>query len=110
MANYIDSSAAGARPSKHAHKLVYETAVGMAHELYDVVMLDDEWWKCWKQLNPGASPKELEARFVKKNLPKLLPQARATLAGMLRTCPDEELANEIYEALLLDNTLIRGRV
>jgi hypothetical protein len=103
----IDSN--GNRPSKHAHKLVAETAVEMAHELYDIMMLDNEWFRCWQQQNPGASRRELELRFVRKNLPKLIPQARAMLARSLATTTDPALRETIYSALLLDNTLLRGR-
>lgn len=100
------------RPSAHAHKLVKETAEAMAHELYDTMMKDDFWYRYWKKSNPRIAdqPKQLEMAFVRKNLPKLLPQARATLAQMLRTTPDEKLKETIYEALILDATLVRGRV
>lgn len=99
------------RPSLHAHKLVVETAFAMGCELYDAVMQDNEWYRIWKaeKRNVGLSPKALEMKFVSKVLPKLIPQARATLASMLRTTQDEKTRETIYEALLLDNTLIRGR-
>lgn len=97
------------RPTKHAHKLVHETAVAMAHELYDTMMQDDIWYGIWKQRNPGANKKKLEEVFVAKNLSGLLPQARATLAGMLRTTADETLRDQIYDALVLDATLLKGR-
>lgn len=98
------------RPSGHAHFLVKETAVAMAHELYDTMMQDNEWYRVWKLQNPGCNAKKLEKRFVDKNLARLLPQARATLAGMLRTTGDEAIQEQIYEALVLDGTLIRGRM
>lgn len=97
------------RPSHHAHWLVRNTAVQMAHELYDHLMQDNEWYAAWKKQNPNSFPKELEERFVAKNLTTLLPQARATLAGMLRTTADERLKEEIYQALILDATLVKGR-
>lgn len=98
------------RPSSHAHKLVLETAVGMCHELYDTMMHDDHWYRYWKSANPGLNGVQLEKAFVKKNLDRLLPQARATMAGMLRTSNDESLKETIYEALVLDATLVRGRM
>ena len=67
----------------HAHKLIYVTACEMAHELYDTMMSDNLWYETWKKSNPGLGPRQLEARFVAKNLSVLLPQARHTLAGML---------------------------
>lgn len=99
------------RPSAHAHKLVKETAEAMAHELYDTMMKDDFWYNYWKKANPriASQPRQLELAFVRKNLSKLLPQARATLAQMLRDTHDESLKETIYEALLLDATLVRGR-
>lgn len=97
------------RPSKHAHWLVRDTAVGMAHELYDHMMHDDLWYDLWKKRHPGKNAKALEQAFVDKNLSLLLPQARATLAQMLRNSMDPALEAEIYEALTLDATLIRGR-
>lgn len=97
------------RPSKHAHRLVKETAVAMAHELYDAMMRDDLWYDYWRNANPELGPKALEEKFVQRNLSKLIPQARATLAQMLRSSADPELQATIYDALLLDNTLIRGR-
>lgn len=100
------------RPSRHAHKLVRETAVAMGHELYDVMMQDDMWYNRWRRANPELSSAALEEKFVRANLGKLLPQARATLAAMLRgpvnsaVDIDKEL---IYDALLKDSTLVRGR-
>jgi hypothetical protein len=81
----------------------------MAHELYDTMMQIDGFYAQWKGLNPELGPKALEAKFVRRNLGQLLPQARAALAAMLRTCPDPNLCETIYEALILDHTLIRGR-
>lgn len=97
------------RPTGHAHQLVKETAVAMAHELYDHMMQDNQWYAQWKFQHPDLGPKALEERFIAKNLSRLLPQARATLAGMLRSTADPALQETIYEALVLDNTLIRGR-
>ena len=98
------------RPSSHAHFLIKETAEAMGHELYDTMMSNDSWYKFWKKKNPGLSSKALEELFVRNNLSKLLPQARATLAQMLRNSHDERLKETIYEALTLDATLARGRV
>lgn len=93
----------------HAHPLVAETAVAMCHELYDVMMSDNLWYDLWKKKHPGLSPKGLENAFVKKNVNQILPQARATLAGMLAQPIDEGLKERIHEALCLDKTLVKGR-
>jgi len=108
MSRVVKSKVPG-RPSAHAHKLVAATAEAMAHELYDTMMQDNEWYRIWKARNPEMGAKELEEEFVRKNLSRLLPQARAVLAAMLRNPGNEGLKEEIYEALVLDASLIRGR-
>lgn len=90
--------------------MVRDTAVAMAHELYDTMMQDDQWYKYWKFQHPDYTSKQLEEAFVERNLATILPQARAVLAKMLRTSTDDRVKEEIYEALTLDATLIRGRV
>lgn len=82
----------------------------MAHELYDTVMQNDFWYAYWKKQNPGLEGKALEAKFVARNLARLLPQARATLAQMLQEPGTDPLHKEqIYDALMKDSTLVRGR-
>lgn len=94
----------------HAHKLVAETAEGMAHELYDTLMGDNAWYDAWKRKNYDTrSPKALEHRFIAAHLGKLVPQARAVLAGMLRTNIDEGSKQDILDALCADNELVMGR-
>jgi hypothetical protein len=97
----------------YGHKLVVDTAVQMAHELYDSMMMQNQWWEEWKRLNPGASRHTLEQRFVNKNLPLLVPQARAALAKCLQPGQvpglTERQKEEIAEALILDNQLVASR-
>jgi hypothetical protein len=94
----------------HCHKLLAETAKAMAHELYDTMMLDNEWYQIWKRRNQGKGARALELAFVAKNWGRLVPNARATLAEMLgNPLLDPALAEQIYDALLLDSTLVRGR-
>lgn len=93
----------------HAHKLVAATAQAMAHEVYDTCMHNNHWYAWWKKQHPGATPKQLELAFVRKNAGKFLESARAMLARRLDLSNDEAEKSTIYEALLLDNTLVRGR-
>lgn len=93
----------------HTHKLIAETAQAMAHELYDTMMQDNVWYKAWKSANVGASVKALETRFVNRNWPRLVPEARATLAKMLAGPYDGALKQQIYQALILDNSLRRQK-
>ena len=107
----IDSGEASrqhSRPSGTAHSLIVETARAMAHELYDTMMLDNEWFAAWKAANPaGASAKALERNFVRRNLTRLLPGARAVLAASLATLADAASRETVYNALLLDAELVR---
>lgn len=91
------------------HKLIMVTAIEMCHELYETMMTVNTWYDAWKKQNPGASAKAMQARFVRKNLVFVVPQARATLAGMLAMPIDPKQKEEIYEALLLDSTLTQGK-
>lgn len=97
------------RPSSHAHTRVRDTAVEMANELYDTMAGNNLWYAEWKKLHHGASGPALRRRFVAKNAPKLLKQARATIAHLITVTTDDKLKEECYEALLLDATLMRGR-
>lgn len=93
----------------HCHKMIAETAQSMAHELYDALMKKNGWYAVWKLTHSNMGPKALEAAFVKKTWPKLLGQARATLAGMLTGPLDEGLKEQILDALIKDNSLQVGR-
>lgn len=97
----------------YAHKLIAETAVQMAHELYDTMMQDNQWWEQWKRQNPGASRKVMERRFVNRNIALLVPQARAALAKCLQPGQASGLSqaqrDEVAEALILDNELVSAR-
>jgi len=55
-------------------------------------------------------PKALEQFWVDKKWGEFVEGARATLAGMLNSPIDEELKMQIYNALCLDQTLVRGRL
>jgi hypothetical protein len=96
-------------PAGHAHKLVAKIAEEAAKELYEVVMGDNVIRAEWKRQNPGLNEKMLIAKFVKKNLAKCIPFARATLTRMLTVTVDEGLKEEILDALVLDASLRRGR-
>lgn len=79
------------------HPLVAETAREMAAALYEEEAKNNDWFA----LNPD------QEQFVSLTAPRLLEQARATLAQMLGGTSDEVLKKEIYQALVMDNTLRR---
>lgn len=95
----------------HAHKLVAETAKGQAHEIWDAIMTSrGDIYDRFKAQHPDRTTRELEELFVAKLWPTLLGEARATLALMLRNPHIDPLQKAtIYDALLLDHTLIAGR-
>ena len=97
------------RPTRHAHWRVRDVAREMGHVLYDHMMQDNMWYEIWTKQTPNLTPKQREEKFVNKNLAKLIPQARATIAQMIRDSSDENMKEELYKALTLDATLIRGR-
>ena len=97
------------RGSAHAHKIIASVAREAANELYDELMRDNGLRAAWKAKYRGYSEKRLRAVFVARNWGKCLPLARATLARLLVTSPDEALKESVYEALCLDATLMRGR-
>jgi len=100
----------GKRGEAHAHKQVAEVAKSMAHEIFDQIMTKrGDIFDRLKKQNPEMSTKELEAFFVAKLYPTLLVEARASMAAILRDPSNSHLHPDIYEALLLDNTLLRGR-
>jgi hypothetical protein len=93
----------------HCHPLVRSTAVEMAGELYDAVMHNDDLYEQWKKVCPELTPTLCEITFIELLYPRLIEQARATLAKMLATNIPESQKLIIYDALVKDATLIRGR-
>jgi len=84
----------------HAHKLVAKTAQEMAAAVYERCAQNNEWFA----ENPSQD------RYVADAWPLFIEQARSTLAQLLRTTMDEGLKKEIYDALILDGSLRRGRI
>ena len=84
----------------HAHKLVAKTAMEMAQEVYEK--------------NAGRSNDFYEKypdceAYVKSCWALYLDAARTTLTQLLTTNMDDNLKQEIYDALVKDATLRRGR-
>ena len=93
----------------HCHFLIKETAEGFASALFEEVMQDNDRFKAWQMLCPGKATEEIRKEYVRVAWPKLLEQARATLAKMLHGPYDECLKKQIHQALILDNSLAHGR-
>ena len=92
------------------HKVVATVAKEAAGQLYETVMGDNVIYTEWKRQNPNMNAKQLEKRFIDKNWGKCIEFARATLSLMLNNHSlPEKVREDIYEALVLDNTLVVGR-
>ena len=72
-------------------------------------MENNEVWERWQAQHPGFSRRHLELAFVKKYLAAFVAPARALMASRLVGAVDEGVKEAIYEALILDATLVRGR-
>lgn len=90
------------RPGVHAHRLIAETAEGMASAIYAALMQKNEWYAAWKRKFPRAHGEELERIFVRLYASSYIMRARATLAGMLKDRHYSAMHEEISEALILD--------
>lgn len=84
----------------HAHKMIAQTAKEMAQEVY-------ESWA--SRSNDFYSENRSMEEYVKECWPLYLQAARAALAQMLATNIDEDLKNQIHDALIKDASLRRGR-
>jgi hypothetical protein len=84
----------------HCHKMVAETARGMAEAVYEELARDNDWYK----MNPDR------AVFIEAAYGSLIAQARQVLAKMLESLTVAPEQKElIFEALVLDKSLKGGR-
>ena len=95
--------------SAHVHKLIKKTAEEMAESVYEDIMRDNTVYANWKKICPDLTPKLARKEFVRLLWPKLVKDARATLASMLGGNYSEHLKKEIHEALIMDHSLQRGK-
>ena len=93
----------------HAHEAVFRQAEELCMSAYEALMEDDTLWSRWRNTHPGFSPRHLELAFMKKFTFRFVPAARAMMAARLQAPLDDGTKEAIYEALLLDATLVRGR-
>ena len=102
-----------ASPNMPVHKRVREIALAFAHEVFES-WLTNEKLDLWRQRFPelkGAGIEKLRAVFVAHTWPAFVDQAKNTMADLLTspTLTDKQ-KDEIAEALILDNSLGRGKV
>ena len=100
---------AGGQRSAHVHSMVADLAKEMTLVTYENVMSDNKVRANWKAKHPGATELALQASFVRKYWRGGVAPAKAALAAMLANPAHSALHSAIHEALVLDNTLVRGR-
>lgn len=83
----------------YCHKLVKQTAQGIAGAFYEVAASDNEFYR----LHPH------QMRFVRAHWGDFTQPARESLATLLgQSATPEPVKAEIYQALLLDQSAPRG--
>ena len=95
----------------NAHRLVAETAVEMANELFEVYARENTIYRGMKEAG-ATSEKQARKAFVARVAPRLLEEARQQLTSCLAEPDDRVTAHmkqEIYEALIADNDLRANR-
>lgn len=96
------------RQVSHCHKLIADTAKGLAQVLWEELMKNDKVWAQHREAHPGLTTGQMERKFVDKMWPQLLAQARATLAAMLApgSTISDDMKEDIMDALTRDRTLM----
>lgn len=102
-------SKGGPRRKLHAHEVVYSQATELCMSAYEALMADNDIHAAWRASHPGFSARHLELAFLKAFTFRFVPAARAMMAARLQAPLDDATKDAIYEALLLDGTLLRGR-
>jgi hypothetical protein len=106
-----NSRISGQGTGLNAHRLVAETAVGIAEAMFpDYMAANNELWKAFRA---HMTEKEARVVFVKQAAPQLLEEARLTLTDMLSQ-PDDvvpvKVKDEIAEALIKDTDFRANRL
>lgn len=107
MAALVSKGSAGRK--LHAHEAVYVQATELCLAAYEALMAENAIWSAWQEAHPGFSRRHLELAFLRKFTFRFVPAARALMASRLQGPLDEAAKDALYEALLLDGTLQRGR-
>jgi hypothetical protein len=94
---FLPQKTFGMEKRTQCHKMVMNVAVEMANTIYE---------RCAGLSNAFRKQHPSQRAYVRKALPYLIPQARATLTDLLVQTRDPVLKDEIYEALCLDNQFV----
>jgi hypothetical protein len=102
-------SKGGGRRKLHAHQAVFAQATELCLSAYEALMAENEIYAAWKAAHPGFTPRHLELAFLHTFTFRFVPAARAMMAARLQAPLDDATKDALYEALILDGTLTRGR-
>ncbi len=106
-----NSRISGAGRGLNAHRMVAETAVAMARELYGPYMAADN--AMYRKMRENLTERQAMAAFVARIAPLMLEEARLALTDLLSQ-PDTEvsplLKERIAEALVKDTDFRANRV
>jgi hypothetical protein len=95
----------------NAHRLVAETAVEMANEMFEDYARDNAIYRGMREAGL-TTERAARKQFVLRVAPRLLEDARQSLVSCLAE-PDDRVSahmkREIYEALIADNDLRANR-
>lgn len=88
------------------HRQVADVAKALTGKLYESLMGNDAFWRLWRGQNPDVGRKELERRFIERNWPQCIGEARKALT-MVLTSPDasEEMKERVMDVLEKDASL-----
>lgn len=104
------SRISGAGRGLNAHRLVAETAVGLANALYEAHMSADN--AMYRRLRENLTDKQARTFFVSKVAPTLLEDARLAMTDCLSQADDvctPYMKEQIADALILDTDLRANR-
>jgi len=91
------------------HIQVRDVAMALCGEMYEVLMGDNKFWTAWQKQNQGASRREMERRFIAKNWPQCIGEARKALTLILINLNStEEMKEQVMDVLEKDQSL-RGQ-
>lgn len=92
---------------QYCHELVRDTAKALAGAIYESAMVHNENYEIWQRMCVDLPKAKHQDEWIRLMWPRMLDDARATLAQMLAGPISEDLKSRIHNALILDSELRR---
>lgn len=93
----------------HTHFRIADFARDLCLASYEAAMRNNDVYAAWKRRFPLCSERQLQVKWLAQHKAAHIAPARAILAGMLSSPIDDGLKEQIKDALVMDNFLVRGR-